>query len=169
MAASAPAPAAGGGFSPALLFGGASAGLDLLSGLFGFFTSRESAKIAESRGRMLRLEADADAQRYAESARTFKETQALAFLKSGVELTGSPLDILDETARVAAENISAIRAQGRARQSEQEELARETRERGRGALISGITGGFGKLAWASYTREQNKLLGKMNRKDIAGG
>lgn len=106
--------------SGALLFAGASAGLDLLGGLFGYFASEEAAGTAESRGRLIRAEAEADAQRYQEQARGFKATQKLAFLKAGVDLSGSPLDILDETARVASENISAIQARGAAGQLEAE-------------------------------------------------
>lgn len=150
----------------ALAYAGASAGLDVLSGLFDYLASQEVAAAAESRGRMLRMEADAEAERYGEQARDFKAQQALRFLKSGVTLSGSPLDVLDETARVASENISAIRARGSADQLEMDNQAAIARGSGRSALLKGITGGFGKLAWASYKDKKTTDLGGQNRKNI---
>src|SRR3972149_4864410 len=106
--------AGGGGGGGAAAFAGVSAGLEILSGGCGYLASEQAALIAESRGRLLRLEAEADVQRYSEQAQDFKARQKLKFLKSGVALSGSPLDILDETARVSQENISAIRARAAA-------------------------------------------------------
>lgn len=134
----------------ALALAAAAGGLELVSGLFGYFLSGEQAGIAESRGRMFRAEAEADAQRYAEQAQGFKASQKLAYLKSGVKLTGSPLDILDETARVTAENISAIRARGAAGELEYKNQASEARVQGRMALLSGFTGGLLKAGAGFY-------------------
>ena len=134
----------------ALLFAGATSALDLMQGLFGYLAAKEGAGIAESRGRMLRLEAEADAQRYAEQARGFRASQKVAFLKSGVELSGSPLDILDETARITQENLSAIRARGVASQQEQNDQASMARIGGRAALIAGITQGISRFGMAAY-------------------
>ena len=136
--------------SGAMGFAAASAGLDLLAGIFGYMAAGEIAGLNESRGRMIRMEAEAEAQQYAEQARSFKASQKLAYLKSGVRLEGSPLDVLDETARVAMENISAIRARGRAGETEAYGQASQARTAGNQALMSGITSGAGKLAWASY-------------------
>lgn len=115
-----------------------SGGLSILQGVFSYLEGTEMAGIAESRARVLRLEAETDAQRYAEQADQFKATQKLAYLKSGVELSGSPLDILDETARVSRENISAIRAGGEARAFEARLQGAEATSRGRAALIGGV-------------------------------
>lgn len=154
---------------PALLFAGATAGLDVLSGLFGYLASEDAALTAESRGRMLRMEAEAEAERYGEQARGFKATQKLAFLKSGVALSGSPLDILDETTRVADENISAIRAGGAARELEQKNLASQARIGGRAALLAGITGGAAKLGMATYQSGKSDATAGSNRKDVGLG
>lgn len=150
-----------------MLYMGASAGLDILSGLFGYFAAEEAAQAAESRGRMIRMEAEADATRFGEQARQFKATQKLAFLKSGVTLDGSPLDILDETARVAEENMSAIRARGAAGQLDADGVATQARLSGRGALVSSISKGAGKIAWASYASNKNTKTGTTARNDIA--
>jgi len=133
-------------------FGYASAGLDLIGGLFGFLAGGEIAGAAESRGRMVQFEAEADAQRYNEQAESFKARQKLAFIKSGVQLTGSPLEILAETARVTRENISAIRARGRAGAFDFEMEAVGARQRGRGALIGGVKGAASSLLMTEYFR-----------------
>lgn len=150
-----------------MLYAGASAGLDLLGGLFGYFASQEAAQIAESRGRMLLMEAEEDAQRYAEQARGVRAQTKLAFLKNGVALTGSPLDVLDHDARVAEENISAIRARGRAGALDADSQALQVRLAGRSALLSGLTSGAGKLAWGSYQSGKNKLDAAGIEKDMA--
>ena len=149
-----------------MLYAGASAGLDVLSGVFGYFASEEAARTAESRGRMIRMEAEADATRYAEQARQFGATQSLAYLKSGVTLEGSPLEVLAETVRVSNENISAIRARGAAGQLDAEGQASQARLSGRAGLIKGITSGAGKLAWASYADSKNKKTATTIRNDL---
>lgn len=153
----------------ALAIAGVSAGLDLMSGLFGYFAGQEAAGIAESKARMIRMEADADAQRYAEQARGFKASQKLAFLKSGVALSGSPLDILDETARVSAENLSAIRAGGEAKALDAEWEGAQARIGGRNALIGGITGAAKSIGWGLYNSSQAGTKSTYDRKDVGAG
>lgn len=145
--------------SAALAFAGASAGIQALSGLFGYMASQQMAAISESRGRMLRDEADADAERYKIQADNFKAEQAVNYLKSGVTLEGSPLDVLDETARQATENINAIRSRGRAQQLDMDSEAAATRMGGRNALIGGIAGGASTLALAKYNSSKNTTAG----------
>jgi len=105
--------------------------------------ARDAADSAERQASLARAEAQADAERYASQARSFKATQAVSYLKSGVALEGSPLDVLDETARVASENLSAITAKGEARASEYLTRASELRSQGRQALTSGYLGALG--------------------------
>ncbi len=134
----------------ALAFAGASMGLSVLSGLFGYLDAQDAAAQAESRGRLLRMEAEADAERYAEQARGFKADQSVRFLKSGVTLEGSPLDILDETARVASENLSAMRSRAQAEQNDMNSQAQSFRSQGRAALIGGIANAGSTAATAAY-------------------
>lgn len=150
--------------SAALAFAGASAGIQALSGLFGFMASQQMAAISESRGRMLRDEADADAERYRIQADNFKADQKLAYLKSGVTLEGSPLDVLDETARQATENINAIRSRGRAQQLDADAEGAATLAQGRGALIGGLAGGISSMARASYNSGKNQTAGDTSEK-----
>lgn len=150
----------------ALLFAGASAAMDLMGGLFGYLASKEIAATAESRGRMIRNEAEAEAQRYAEQARGFRATQKLAYLKSGVDLSGSPLDIMDHDMLTAQENISAIRASGEARALDQDFQAGNARISGRSALVNGISGGISKIGMAAYTSGKTADKGGYDRKDL---
>ena len=154
---------------PLLAAAGASAGLDILSGLFSYLGSEDSGAIADSRGRMIRMEAEADAERYSEQADQFKAKQKLSYLKSGVELSGSPLDILDETARTARENISAIRAGGDARAFDAEMQGVQARSQGRAALLGGIFGAGKTALMASYQSGQNAKTAVTPRNDTSYG
>lgn len=152
--------------SAALLFAGASAGLDLMSGLFGYLASQDAAAISESRARMIRNEADAEATRYAEEAHNALAQTKVSYLKAGVYLSGSPLDVLDHDILTAQENISSIRAGGEARAMEQENDAAQQRIGGRLALLQGITGGMGKVGQAAYYSGKSSENSTDNRKAI---
>lgn len=117
-----------------------SGGLDLLSGIFSMDAADSRASTLRSQARLVEAEANADASRYASEATAFKASQKMAFLKSGVKLEGSPLDILDETARVSAENISAIRARGQAQALSLKSEAGAVKAEGRLAFLKSAVG-----------------------------
>lgn len=153
--------------APMLAAVGASAGLDVLSGLFGYFAGEEASAAAESRARMIRMEAEVDAQRYGEQADRFKATQKLAYLKSGVELSGSPLDVLTETALTARENLSAIRAGADARAFEAQMEGVDARMKGRAALIGGFAGAGKTAMQAGYSMNKNSTTATTPRNNTA--
>jgi hypothetical protein len=155
--------------SAALLFAGASAGLDLMSGLLGYFTAQDSAAMAESRARMIRNEAEAEAQRYHEQAQAMLARTKVAYLKSGVYLSGSPLDVLDHDILTAQENEAAIRASGTSRAFEQDVQATQIRNGGRAALIGGITGAVGDVGRGLYYSGKAADTSSYNRKDLNDG
>ncbi len=117
---------------------GVSAGLDLLSGVFGYLASEEAASVARSRADLVRIEAEANAQRYAEQAAQFEAHEKVMYLASGVKLSGSPVDALATTARVASENMAAIRMAGEA--GAQDDLTRASNDEaaGRATLVEGF-------------------------------
>jgi len=117
-----------------------SGGLDLLSGIFSMDAADSRASTLRSQARLVEAEANADASRYASEATAFKASQKMAFLKSGVKLEGSPLDILDETARVSTENISAIRARGQAQALSLKSEAGAVKAEGRLAFLKSAVG-----------------------------
>mgnify|MGYP001024425500 CR=1 FL=1 len=96
------------GATTALL--GASAGLDIFSGLMGMRGADIESQSLRDQARLLQVESEADIARYARETAAFKAEQSVRYLKSGVTLEGSPLEVLDETTRVASENINAMRA-----------------------------------------------------------
>lgn len=117
---------------------GSTMGLQVLQGVMSQRAADIEAQSIRDQMSLVRAENEADVARYAEQAQDFKAKQTLAYLKSGVMLSGSPLDILEETARVSGENISAMRAKAEAKVSEMRGRASATEARGRAAMITGI-------------------------------
>lgn len=167
--AAAPAGGAGMDFNSfSMAAGGITAVGSIMTGLMGYFAGQNMQDVYESRARMLRRESEAEATRYEEQAGHFKATQKLAFLKSGVQLSGSPLDILDETIRVGHENASAIRASGAARALDAQMGGEQAAMAGRNALVSGVTGAAQATAKTAYSIYRNEDLTK-SRKDTPTG
>lgn len=140
---------------------GVSAGLNLLSGVFGFLAAQNAADIAQSRGDLIRIEAEANAQRYAEQASQFKAHEKVMYLSSGVKLSGSPVDALATTARVANENIAAIRMEGEAKAMDQNIEGSNLAAQGRAAIAGGFSraAGMGIKAYGAATgQNQNEGL-----------
>lgn len=132
---------------------GVSAGLNLLSGVFGFLSAQNAASIAQSRGDLIRIEAEANAQRYAEQAAQFKAHEKVMYLSSGVKLSGSPVDALATTARVANENMAAIRMEGDSKAMDEQTLGSNLESQGRAALAGGFSRAAG-MGIASYAASQ---------------
>ena len=128
---------------PALAFAAASSTLDIMGGLFGYLAGESQAKMAESRARLIRMESEAEAQRYSEQAASLNAQARVNYVKSGVKLSGSPLDVLDHDMLIAKENVSAIRAQGRAAALDYEQAARQAKISGRLGLFKSIFGAGG--------------------------
>lgn len=133
---------------------GTTAGAGILEGLFGYNAAEAQASFLRSQAQLVQAESEADIVRYAENAKEFKTKQAMAYMKSGVTLEGSPLDILDETVRVTGENISAMRAKTAAQMQELKSKASALKGAGRAALV----GGFAK-ATSVYASQYAKLKG----------
>ena len=148
---------------------GAQGGLELLAGLFGYLGGEQAAGMAQSRASLLRMESEADARRYMEQADHLVATQKVEFLKAGVQLTGSPLDILDETMRVSTENINAIRARGAQQAQDLETQGAQASVAGRMALLSGITGGALSVAKGAKSYQDVNRMQSMNRKSTPTG
>jgi len=131
---------------------GTTAGFNILEGIFGYNAAEAQADSLRSQAQLVQIESEADIVRYAENAKEFKTKQAMAYMKSGVTLEGSPLDILDETVRVTGENISAMRAKAAAEAQGLKSKASAVEGQGRAALV----GGFAK-ATSTYASQYEKL------------
>lgn len=136
------------------LLAGATAGFNIVEGIFGYNAADAAADSMRSQLSLMRTESEADIARYAGQAAELKAKQKLAYLKSGVTLEGSPLEILDETVRVSSENISAMRAKTSADIFSAKSKITALRGQGRAALV----GGFTKAA-SVYASQAKKLPG----------
>ena len=117
---------------------GVSAGLDLLSGVFGYLTSLQNASIAGSQADMIRQEAEYNAQAYEEKAAEYEGRQEVFYQASGVTGAGSPADAIATTARVANNNVAAILMQGNQQALNMETEAVNQENQGRAALTGGL-------------------------------
>ena len=115
------------------------AGFNILEGIFGMSAADAQAGALKSQLSLMRAESEADIARYAETAQGLKAEQSVKFLKSGVTLEGSPLDILDETVRVSGENIAAMRAKTTADILSTKSKISALRGQGRAALVGGLS------------------------------
>lgn len=134
-----PSGSAGSGGSGSGLFA-VSAGLDVVSGVFGYLNSRIADQIAQTRADMIRQAAQANAQRYMEKARADTAQQKEMFLASGVTLSGSPIDVLDNSIRLAKENMDSIIMGGNIDAADQSQQGANALNSGRNALIGGLAG-----------------------------
>jgi hypothetical protein len=118
--------------------GAASAGLNLVSGVFGYLASEEAASVYRSRADMIRAEAQANAQRYSEAAASHGAQMEVMFLASGVTLAGSPLAALDKQKLLAQQNVDSILMSGETQALDEELHGKDAESRGRAALVGGF-------------------------------
>lgn len=93
----------------------------------------QQKKQTKSEARVIEANAMRQASLREEQAERVKKIQKLKFLKSGVDLEGSPLLLLEETTRIGREEAAQIRAGGMTQAS-------QLRRRGRSAVIGGMLG-----------------------------
>lgn len=118
------------------------AGLSAVSGLAQIFGGASEADEANRQAAETVRQTREEAKRRTEEVSKFAKKQEVQFLKSGVELEGSPLLVLEETRRKGAEEISDFI-------SGQKAQVEATTRAGRRKFISGLFGGiasFGKGA-----------------------
>lgn len=121
----------------------ATAGLDVVSGVFGYLAAQSAASVASSRADLIRTEAQANADRYSAQAAQFEAQEKVMYLASGVKLAGSPVDALATTANIAQQNINAILMGGETEAMDQEIIGVNDQMKGRDALLSGVDSGLG--------------------------
>ena len=140
------------------------AGMNIAEGIFGMSAADAQAGALKSQLGLMRAESEADIARYAESAQALKAEQSVRFLKSGVTLEGSPLEILDETVRVSGENISAMRAKTSADILAAKSKASAIRGQGRAALVGGVSKAASTVS--AYARETAGKSSKELKKEL---
>lgn len=137
---------------------GTTMGLNVMEGIFGMSAADAQAGALKSQLNLMRAESEADIARYAEQTQGLKAEQSVRFLKSGVTLEGSPLEILDETVRVSGENISAMRAKTTADILGVKSKISALRGQGRAALVGGVS-----KAASTYAAQKRKTAGPTSK------
>ena len=140
------------------------AGFNIMEGIFGMTAADAQAGALRSQLSLMRAESEADIARYAESTQALKAEQSVKFLKSGVTLEGSPLEILDETVRVSGENISAMRAKTTADIMSAKSKISAIRGQGRAAMVGGLSRAAGTVS--AYARKTAGKSSKELQKDL---
>lgn len=129
--------------------------------VYGGYSANQAAKreagLMEDQARLAQAEAAAEAQRKANEVRKFSRTQALAFMKNGVSLEGSPLLSINETIDEGQKEVNAITESGRAKADLYTRKAANVRAEGRAAMIGGILGGASS-AGSSYVDGKSEGL-----------
>jgi type II secretory pathway pseudopilin PulG len=147
------------GKSAAIILAGISAAAGVASGVSGMMASKQQAEAAQE-------QAEASARAQAQENIAFEKQQKLQYLKSGVELSGSPLLVMAETRRKGLENIENTLGSG-------QQTASSALASGRSALFSGLTsaassaaGSFGGENMAGQGRTFNPATQAPLRKPI---
>ena len=112
---------------------------------------RAEASRIDEQGNLAFQESQEAADMMVLSNRQFEEKQALAYMKNGVSLEGSPLLVLERTREIGAAEVQAVRDQGRARFRLALDTASQLREQGRAAITGAAIG-----AGASFFKAKAK-------------
>jgi len=118
------------------------AGAQILQGLEARKAAKQEGGDLRKQGAIAVQEAEAEGDRQAKINDRFEQRQRLSFLKSGVSLGGSPLDVLAETRETGRKEVEAVRASGQARGALLRSKGQITERGGRSALL----GSFGQAS-----------------------
>lgn len=129
-----------------VVLGAMAVGGTLLAGYNAKQAARREASALEAQGLMLRDEYAKEAQNRANEVRKFKAKQKLAFLSNGVQITGTPQLVLDETTREGQDEVNALTKRGNAYADLAYRKAGIMRDEGRSAFIGSIFSAFGQAS-----------------------
>lgn len=127
--------------------------LGVLAGYSANQAAKREASALEAEGLRLRDEAYAEAQRRATEVRKFKAKQKLAFLSNGVNITGTPQLVLEETKTQGQSEVNALANRGNAFANLAYKRAGIMRYEGRSAFIGSIFSGIGQVASQSMNQQ----------------
>lgn len=143
----------------ALLIGGIVAGAtgQIIGGISANRAASAEAEALQEQGRLSQAEATAEASRRAAEVRKLGKKQALAFMKNGVSLTGTPLLTINDTMDQGQQEVNAITDAGNARANLYTRRAAITKNEGRAQLIGGALSAAGSSG-SSYISGKNAGL-----------
>jgi hypothetical protein len=118
------------------------AAASVATSLFGGFSAKEaaddSASLQKQEGKLKRDELFREAARIRDEGFRFKQEQMIQYVSSGVEITGTPLLLMQETSIMAEAEAKATEDRGTAIQDLANANAKITKKQGKAALISSI-------------------------------
>lgn len=128
----------------------------------GFSANRAAGQEAAAQmeqANIIAREASVRARQKASGVGKFQQRQAHAYLKSGVRLEGTPIQVLEETRRKGIEEVNAIVSQGEAQVGLAAQRAQMTKRAGRSAAMQALfrTAGTGLSSYLSYQRFNSPL------------
>ena len=143
---------------PVIIAAVVAAGAAVYSGYQSKQASKREAGLMEDQAKIARAEAEAAAQRRADQIRSLSKRQALAFMKNGVSLTGSPLLTIDNTVTKGQEEVNAIAKRGDSQATLFNARAAMLKNAGRADFLGGLITGAASAA-QSYSKSKNSGLG----------
>lgn len=124
---------------------GLSAGSSLMGGILGAESAGQEADALRQQGQQTYQDYAAQAEKTVKDAATYKETQAVSYLKSGVMLEGTPLGVLAETTARAQDEANSLVSRGTAERELSYKKAKITESEGRAGLFASVGGALGEV------------------------
>lgn len=116
----------------------AASGAQLASGFMGMQAAGEQADALRQEGALTFQDYVNRANKTRTDAQSFRAQQTVSYLKSGVQLEGTPLAVLAETAARAEDTANALITRGRAEASLAQRKASIAEQQGRAGFLAGI-------------------------------
>lgn len=138
----------------------ASVGSSIIGGISQYSQQKKADKAARQEAEIQAQLTEADAKRAAQqelaTADATRKQQRMAFLKSGVDLAGSPLLVMEQTRDKGIENAKNVTESAQTRA----DLMRRQGSQGRASLTGTLTGITSSVAGSYASYSNNQLLKK---------
>lgn len=110
----------------------------LYSGISSYMSSFETASLLREQGALARQDYDRQAALVSDKGYRFRAQQTMAYVSSGVEISGTPLLVLKETLVKSRVQADALQTTGANIQTLYGKKASIVKKEGRASLISGL-------------------------------
>lgn len=134
--------------------------LQVIQGVEALKATKTESRALRGQAALTLSESEREATRVQASNEQFEQRQRLSFLKSGVRLEGTPLEVLAETERVGVAEVESVRQAGRAQAGAIVSKAKVTERGGRASFLGSLAGasvsgqkGFKETTGGIFTRE----------------
>lgn len=117
-----------------------SAGLKVFGAISAASSAKSQSAAADAAARQAEIEAKERAAAEERENKKLKARQLVGFLRSGVQLEGTPLEVLEETELLGEQDIAAIERAGAAQAAGYRSKASTLKSTARSQLLSGLVG-----------------------------